>query len=164
MYRRGSLRTLRPLAPDTPGIPVIVDHNDDQRVGTVDELRHDWDSAGHGIWWVARATIDDPPEWLGARETRASFAFIPLAQRSVGDWQVIDDAVITEITLLSPRRTPADSLARVELLYDPETSPITRSPRPAAPILEPHLRQAQEDARQRGILIRPGIGQVLGVR
>jgi hypothetical protein len=42
----------------------------------------------------------------------------------LGDWKVLEDAVLTEVSILSPSRTPADALARVELPCKPETSPV----------------------------------------
>lgn len=159
LYRRGSLRMLEPLTPDPAGVPLIVNHDMSQRVGTVHEIRSDWDIGPDGVWWSAHCTVDDPPGWLRARETRASFQFLPISRRSVGDWTVLDDAYVTEVTMLSPAKTPADSLARVELLYDqddiPRQTPMTRvSAQPADQAV-----YTPPDA----ILRRP-TGRVLGVR
>jgi hypothetical protein len=123
MYRRGSLWLLPPLSPDPPGVPLLVDHKWGQRVGTVHEIRSDWSTGSDGVWWAARATVDTPPAWLRARETRASFAFTMLQRQQIGNWELIHDAVVCEVSLPSPSRRPRNSRARVELLYDPDSNP-----------------------------------------
>ena len=48
MYRRGSIRMLKPLSPDTGGVPLIVDHDTGRQVGWVEEIRSDWNAAPQG--------------------------------------------------------------------------------------------------------------------
>jgi hypothetical protein len=85
----------------------------------------------------------------------------PATAATVRDWQVVDDG--TEIGLLSPSPHARGQPRRVELVYDPETSPIARRPPPAAPSSDPPPPSPGERPTTRRT--NPaGIGQILDVR
>ena len=149
LYEAGALK----FAPAVTEIPLLVDHEDDQRIGTVHELvRIEWLD---GPWLCARATVDEAPGWLRTR-TKASFGFIAHNTRTYSEGDLIAGALVREITVLSPGRKPAEPCAEVLLLR--QVSPATEA--------TSDLAVAGENLRDPtgAVLRRPGIGQVLGIR
>jgi hypothetical protein len=110
LYEPRSLR----LRSDTP---VVVNHDTDRVVGHVRELveQDDW------VW--ARCVITDPPEWLEAHRTAASFRFIPFQRQRYKNLDRVLDALVCEVSVLSPSFQPAEAGAKVSLLYEPKPKP-----------------------------------------
>lgn len=108
LYQRGSMTLLR-------GAAVLVDHDEDLIVGAVEKL-WEW-TEGTGGWLVARCRIDEPPAWLKQGSTKASFRYANLGPpQRVGDWERVSRGLVTEVSLLSSARLPADGAAKVLLL------------------------------------------------
>jgi hypothetical protein len=144
LYYSGSLRFL----PTTETVPLLVDHEDEREIGTVHRLTQiDWTD---GPWIAASVTVDDPPAWL-KRNGPASFGMSPYDKR---DFQIrehraeiVAAAFVNEVSVLSPTKKPAEPRARILTL--------SREEPPAA----------REEVFYGGrTIIRPSIGQVLGVR
>ena len=136
LYQRGSL-TLRGEAP-----PVLIDHNKDRPIGLIRSLVEVGDTDGD--WIAAYCDITDPPCWL-ERGTRASFALSTYDRSWFGETERVFKALVSEVSVLAPGVKPAEPCAEVWSYRRTE-------PKPAARVLEPQL------------LVRPSIGQVLGVR
>lgn len=73
----------------------------------------------------------------------------------IGDTLKLSDAVITEVSVLTPATKPAEPFAKVLLVREESpTRPVRATPGPAAgEIIHGGER-----------IVRPGIGQVLAVR
>ena len=102
---------------------------------------------GDGPWFVAAATITDPPSWL-RRGTPASFAF-KCPRLSSFNEAVMRAAYVTEVSVLSPGFQPAEPLARV-LTFDPAKPPAAPPKPPSRPAASrvvhqpaPRLRRAR---------------------
>lgn len=157
-YDSGALTLLRKTA------PLLVDHDRNRQVGTVDMLyRMEWTD---GPWLCASATVTDPPSWL-SRDTRASFAFIPFQRSSfirAGEADHVRKAWVTEVSVLSPGIEPAEPLARVMSLR--KADPVaarSASHWPPGTIVRNLPDGTQEITHtQRHIIRRPG-GRVLAV-
>ena len=122
MYWSGALRFL----PNRSEIPLVVDHNMERQVGIVHELfEMDWTD---GPWIVARATVVDPPSWLMAGYTEASFARWTVHSTQVGESDRVTRAFAKEVSLLC-QTEPLEPLAEVLSLRPIETKPpvTTRS-------------------------------------
>jgi hypothetical protein len=124
MYYPGALRFL----PGTEAVPLIVDHDDDREIGTVQKL-HKWDWPG-GPWIFASATVTAPPPWL-KRGTRVSFGSKVIDRRdvSIREYQadVVALAFVEEVSVLSPSVQPAEPCAEVLSFRSIEKEP-TSSP------------------------------------
>ena len=97
--------------PGVTEISLLVDHDRERQVGTVDLVhRMEWTD---GPWMVARATVTDPPGWLRTNDTKASFAFNALARGTFTTCEHVMEALINEVSILSPGKQPAEPLARV---------------------------------------------------
>jgi hypothetical protein len=141
-------------------VPVLIDHDEGKRIGTVSDLQvYDYID---GNWLVARCELyPDAPGWI-RRRTPASFYSMCLEESSFVDGLVYG-AYVREVSLLQ-REKPAEPGARVELLYTPEPKPVPRASRAAKPVTDERLAAYVEQRSKEGILVRPAIGQVLGVR
>jgi hypothetical protein len=154
MYDASGLRLIR------EPVPLLVDHRDDQAIGSVRQLlRLDSD----GPWVVAVATVTKPPPWL-KRGTPASFAHICPVRSSFGD-PILRSGLVTEVSLLSPGVEPAEPLAQVVVLK--RTAP----PTPGVEIASGDRARRHHDTAPRaitlppgGIIYRPNIGQITTVR
>lgn len=138
MFDAGSLT----LMPGQTPVPVLVNHDQDRVVGTVDTLIR-WEDAD-GPWVAAIATIHHRPVWL-EKGARASFGY---KNGSTNDdffgHEVVHRGYVTEVSVLIGR-TPAEPCAQVLTLRPAEV--------------------AREEITLKPTLIRrPNIGQVLGVR
>jgi hypothetical protein len=155
LYQRGGLQLLQ-------GAPLLVDHEDGRKVGSVDELLEFPDTDGD--WLVARCTVTEPPEWLRQGTTKASVGLASLSRQKVGAWERVLRGLVSEVSILSPSVQPREPRARVVLLRE---TPAQAPERTIDTTVDTEAIVAQARADQRhpaGLLIRPGIGQVLGVR
>jgi hypothetical protein len=117
----------------------------------------EWDDLG-GPWLVARAYVTDRPSWL-KRGTKASFGFKAPGRSSFIDGWVYN-GYVTEVTVCSPSHEPKEPLAEVVLLE--RTSPAARPTRSTAAGSD--RLAAGEVFYGGGLIRRPSIGRVLGVR
>ena len=117
LWRSNALRIL----PHQPTPKLLVDHDDEQVIGYVEKILHLEDT--DGPWFMGKAVVTHPPYWL-KRGTPASLSSKILA-RSTFSEDIICDALVHEISVLSPGVQPAEPLARVEL-YAPRSSPAAR--------------------------------------
>lgn len=120
LYERGCFRTI------SHQVPVVVDHDTDREVGIVRQIVEIPDTDGE--WFVALATISEPVAWIrgGRGGTKASFAFKGLHRRTVNGWEVVCDALLSEVSVLTPSFKPIEPRAHVLTLRR------TESDRPAA--------------------------------
>jgi hypothetical protein len=126
-YQRGSIRFL-----PNRTVPVLVDHNDHRRIGTVLELAEIEDTDGH--WMAARCELSDVPSWLkgGLYGTRASWGYKVLRRQQIGEWERIHHAIIDEVSVLLTQ-TPREPCAQVLTVSRREEPAAGRtSDRPAA--------------------------------
>jgi hypothetical protein len=148
-----------------PGAPVLVDHDDERRVGLVRELRR-LDDYAFGRSLMALCEIDDPPPWL-RQDTAASFAFVTLHRQAYNGWEIVRRGLVREVSVLSPSVKPAEPLARV-LTFHPAVPPKTRAAAagPAHPgsVAGDVLAREWQSAAPPGVIRRVGVGRVLGVR
>lgn len=111
--------------PGTTEVPLLVDHDKDRQVGVVKRLYRIEEP--DGPWLAASCHVTSPPGWL-TRDTKASFAFIPIQHSSFtqpGDAEHLRKAWVTEVSILSPGTQPAEPRAKVTLL---EPSKPTKPP------------------------------------
>lgn len=105
-FGRGALRTL------DGSVPVCVDHQKENEIGRVLDLFVHPD-AGGGDWWWARAELDSTPEWLRT-DLGVSVSYGLLRRQAMpGGWDRIHDALLTEVSILTPGKEPAHPRARV---------------------------------------------------
>ncbi len=168
LYERGGLRFL----PGRSQVPLLVNHDDDREIGFVHDLAV-WEDTD-GPWFVARATVTDPPAWL-KRGVKASFGFSPLGRsetmRELHGVDVVRRGLVNEVSVLVGEQ-PAEPLAQVLLVERSLPAAVVPSDRAAAGEVihdwtgqhSPEASVWAEDARKRGNLVRFGTGQVLGVR
>jgi hypothetical protein len=95
---------------DQPDDPMLVDHDDSRVVGTVNALFEHRDL--DGTWICARTTITDPPAWL-RRGTPASWGNKIFDRQSHGGIERVLGGLVTEVSILSPGKQPADPAAQV---------------------------------------------------
>jgi hypothetical protein len=163
MYDPGSLK----MPPGKTSVPLWVDHDEEQVVGTVTGFSRFEDV--DGPWFLAHATIDRHPAWLRSRETRASFGYKSLQTNpNVYGCEVVRGAIVTEVSILSPARMPAEPLARVCGLWEEEAKPLHRERVASQPSKKDAARHNTIEHRiealgRKGIICRPNIGQVLRV-
>ena len=127
VFRTGSLTPVR-QGVDTDGvdqfkpIPICVNHQKNRVIGVVTHLREDDGITTSGPWLYAHARIDTPPEWL-SKDTSVSISYKDVRRRAPlpgQEWSIVDQAWLTEISLLSPSRPPAHPAARVTWIGEPE--------------------------------------------
>jgi hypothetical protein len=112
-------------------VPLLVNHDPVLRIGTVDGLCRLDDTPLGGVKWLyARAEIDAPPEWL-KKGSAASIGFLPIQRVERWGRDIVRRGYVDEVSVLSPSKAPAEPLARVMLLYEPEPKA------PKATVLEP---------------------------
>jgi hypothetical protein len=107
-YNHGGLKLL-------PDAAVLVNHDDEQRVGTVDEL--DRFDDGQGEWLIARCTIFDAPPWL-TKTTCASIGFTEVQSVPLGRGTRFGYGFVQEVSLVSPSKKPREGAARILLLRE----------------------------------------------
>jgi hypothetical protein len=168
LYWSGSLE----LHPGYREIPVIVDHDFERQVGTVDSLVEM--PFADGPWVCAFATITDPPAWLEQR-TKASFARLNYESTWVGRCERVARAHVTEISVLSPGTLPAEPLAEVTSLRRTQPQPAPAAASSVAPAtagnwgpgaVVRNLPDGSQEISYRGVaplVRRPNVGQVLAV-
>jgi hypothetical protein len=94
------------------------DDHDEGSIGTVLELYHEDERMfGGSKWLVARCRIDNPPSWL-RRGTPASINSSPLFSREMGGFELFRDALLNEVSILSPGTRPAEPHAQVLFLRE----------------------------------------------
>ena len=142
MYAPGGLTFLR-----RESAPVVIDHDPGKQVGEVHELVV-WPFTDQR-WVVARVRLDTPPGWI-KQGTPASFGSRRLWSYELNGWRVISRALVDEVSIVSASHRPVEACAEVVLLR--------RSAAAAAP------RTGDVVIPANGLIRRPGIGQVLGVR
>lgn len=109
--RRSMLQSgaLIPLSLETP---LVIDHDEDRRVGRVLEF-YEADDSGGGRWTWARCEVTDAPGWL-RRGGGCSWGYHVLQEQAMpGGWTRVLRAVIREVSILSPSVEPAEPRARV---------------------------------------------------
>jgi hypothetical protein len=100
-------------------VPLLEDHEEGKRIGTVDQLIT-FDDVD-GLWLAARAELyPDAGAWV-KRGTPASFYSIVLNESSFVDRWIVG-GYVAEVSLLH-RERPAEPGARVTLLYEPKQAP-----------------------------------------
>lgn len=153
-YGRGGMK----LAPWLETVPLLQDHHEGKRVGTVTDFATF--NFADGDWLCARTEIYPDVDWV-KKGVPASFKCALLNQSSFVDGYMYG-GIVTEVSLLREEK-PAEPGARVVLLYEPE--PVrARAQRQQPDELDPKQLRYIEERRQQRILVRPNIGQVLGVR
>ena len=156
MVCRGALR---PLFREKP-LSVLVDHDPEQRIGTVLDL-YTYKDVDHGTrvrdWWFARCELDEAPGWL-KRGSGVSWG----VRRSADDAGWRDDAAVLRGHHRDQRPDTCHEAGRAARAGCPgprgtaakEILVGADRPRPAT----------GEVLYGGGRIVRPGIGQVLGVR
>lgn len=140
--------------------PVWVNHDRDRQVGRVLEvLRYDDTAYGGSRWVAALCEIEDPPSWL-ERGTKASVSYKPIRTWTYNGWRVVADAVLGELSLLSPDRTPAEPLAEVVTLRRSAAAAISSDRAAAAGA---HREAGEEIHGGPKRIYRPNVGRVLAV-
>lgn len=156
MYEPGALKFL----PTRDTVPLIVDHDDDREIGTVQKL-HRWDWID-GPWIFASATVTAPPPWL-KRGTRVSFGSKIVSRRDVSireyNADVVALAFVEEVSVLSPSVQPREPCAEVLSIRPIEKKP-TSSP---AAVTTTSNRAAAGEVLGGQRIFRRNIGQVLAV-
>lgn len=104
-FDRGALSLLK-----TVETPVLVNHDEAQRVGLVREICEFRDVAG--TWLCALTTITDPPGWLKIGSP-ASISYHLATESTLGGRSRVLRGVMAECSILSPSRRPAQPGARV---------------------------------------------------
>jgi hypothetical protein len=140
-WQRGSLKPL----PNRTEIPVVIDHDPDRIIGSVDEII-EWNGDADGVWLAARCWIDGS-DWP-RKGTGASVSYRTLRQQQIGAGQRILEAILDEVTV-TLEQTPVQPGARVVLVRE-----IAAPPRPPAPT--PTHRQP--------LIRRDHSGVILGIR
>ena len=149
MFDRGALR---PLFPDRD-VPILVDHlKDSTPIGRVTSMRTDTCWTG-GTWLWVHAEITDPPAWLRRDTTGVSIARSAMSRRDMGGWELIRDATLNEVSLLSPGVEPAFPRSRVTWIGKPSPAAALTSHRAAGEVTLGGQR-----------IVRQNTGRVLGVR
>lgn len=122
MYTRAALR-VRP-GRELRDLPICVDHDKDVRIGRATALRVEEEPGG--AWLMIHAALDDPPGWLKKYETAVSISRAAFNTRTPwgADWELVQDALLTEVSLLSPGTKPALTGARVEWVGKPEEGEV----------------------------------------
>jgi hypothetical protein len=116
MYDFGALTFL----PGKSSVPLFVNHDKARQIGVVTELMRLDDI--DGPWLAALATITDRPCWL-ERGTRCSFAYASAGtSHDFFGCQIVRRGLVSEVSVLSPDRTPAEPLASVWSLRRAETT------------------------------------------
>lgn len=160
------------FAPDREP-PLLVDHVKDAKpIGRVKSLLRTWETPFGGTQWLtAFCEITDPPCWL-EKGTPASISYAALHRQELEGWMITRKGLVTEVSVLSPGKRPAEPLAQV-VSFSPVERPAAAVPstsdRVAAADSSP-LEWPDEAARRwaaaapLGTIRRVGVGQVLGVR
>lgn len=141
--------------PGKTSVPLLLNHDDDREIGTVDLIyRGEWID---GPWYFAAATLDrEPPPWL-QRGCRVSFRCTPLHRnedftiRGVTA-DVLYRGFVNEVSVLVGRE-PAEPLAQVLSVKRTEASPPMVTSDFGGEII--HGGQ---------LIRRPNSGVVLGIR
>jgi hypothetical protein len=156
-------------------IQLLANHDPRRVLGKV--LRLTRIKEPDGYWIVASCELPGtPPEWM-KRGTGASFAYIQTQMDSFG-MNIVRDAFVTEVTVCDSTHQPLEPEARV--LYVSPKGEIEAYVARERKRLGIGTNRAEELSRQTeariayreyveaqakaGILVRPAIGQVLGVR
>jgi hypothetical protein len=132
-----------------------------------------------GLWLAARCTVTSPPAWL-KRGTRASFGFVRRSEQEIPGRCRVQCGYVTEVSVLRPGVEPAEPRAQVSLLTSSPAAASTTSDRGVAVgdvvihdrsdaeierlIAAEEARRGRASSTRPGLLVRPGVGQVLGFR
>jgi hypothetical protein len=106
------------VKPPSKHIPVWIDHDESRVVGRVRELSRS-DEPMLGWWHIALVELHDPPEWANA-STPVSLSTKPLymsASTAYGR-ELAHEALVVELSLVSPSQRPAEPLARMLTLHE----------------------------------------------
>lgn len=128
MYDRGALKPLP--GRELSEIPVLVDHiKDATPIGRVTGIRTD-DCWTGGTWLWVHVEITNPPTWLG-KGSGVSIGRSAYSTRTPwgAGWDLIQKAILTEVSILSPGVKPAHPRARVEWIGKPESPATGRTDR-----------------------------------
>lgn len=184
MVQRGALEQANPNEP----IPVVIDHDRGRRIGTVREIFTAPDVAGGVVqdWYFAAVDLTDAAHGWVKRGGAVSWKHIPLREQAVGETTRLLRGIVREVSILAPGTEPAEPLARV-VLFERSSSlalppakfsdPLSRYGFKDGDDVEAFVTAAKRNELDklyderltarvpaRGVLIRPNIGQVLGVR
>jgi hypothetical protein len=141
---------------DGRSVPVRVDHIKTRDIGRVTALSEVGDVDGR--WVIAHCDVDRPPGWL-RRDTPASMSWCNLGTRvpMPGGWTRHTSGMVTEVSLLSSAKQPAEPGAKVWFIdSDAKLEPVARalSPRPSA---------GARYYGDHGRIIRRNLGRVIAV-
>jgi len=108
-------------------VPVWINHDESRVIGRVRELTRG-EEPGLGMWHLALIELHDPPEWANAT-TPVSLSTKPLSMSTCTMFgrELADEALVVEISLLSPSKEPAEPLARMLTLHDAGTPRLAHS-------------------------------------
>ncbi len=106
------------VKPPSKDIPVWVDHDEGRVIGRVRELNRS-DEPMIGWWHVALIELHDPPSWANA-STPVSLSTKPLfmSTSTMFGRELAHEALVVELSLLSPSKQPAEPLARMLTLRE----------------------------------------------
>jgi hypothetical protein len=137
-------------------VPVCVEHDKEVRIGRVTALRVE--EAPDGAWLMIHAALDEPPDWLRKRETAVSIARAAFDTRTPwgAQWQLVQGAILTEVSLLTHGSKPAFAGARVEWVGKPDHS--------LAAVTSDRVAGDEVIHHPPGTILRRPVGKVLGVR
>jgi hypothetical protein len=152
LFQRGAFYVL-------PTAKLLVNHDRTREVGSVLELLELPDTDGN--WLAARCRVDAPPTWLEQGKTKASFSYAVARSQRIGGWVRVLRGVLNEVSLLAPGVAPAESRAKVVLLRE---APGGSMSLPAAGLSSDRPAVGEQIIYGGGLLRRPGIGNILGVR
>lgn len=123
LYYRGGLEFL----PGRVSVPLVIHHDMDRQVGTVDLIyAADWTP---GPFYFARAQVDNLPAWV-RRGTPVSFGRWNAVSFPQGEHERVLSAYVKEISLLPPGVEPGEPLACV-LSVDRTAAPASTPARAA---------------------------------
>ena len=151
MVQRGAFTTMR----SDGEIPIVVDHDMGRVVGRVTHLRTDeYVGPGKVDWWAAHADISDPPSWL-KKQGGVSWDCLPLSEQDVNGTRRVLKGILREISILSPSLKPAEPLAQVTWIGQPETPNKTEANHsPASTYYAPVVTRTKRDLDKREELER----------
>jgi hypothetical protein len=120
LYERTALRPRPGL--ELGDVPICVGHDKDARIGRVTALRVE--EIRGDAWLMVHAALDEPPAWLRKFETAVSISRAAFDTRTPwgAEWELVQGALLVEVSLLRPGTKPAFAGARVEWVGKPQDS------------------------------------------
>lgn len=154
-------RDLRFL-PDVADVPILLNHDSDREVGRIHSLMPmDWTS---GRWLVGLGEVDEAALAYVRRDAPASFSWISGSSYDLDGWTVVSRGIVREVTVVGPGFDPVDCGARVLSVRAAQPPAARTAPAGTTHRDLPAEMLAWAAAAPTGVVRRPGIGRVLGVR